>query len=163
MKSKLFLIFAIALFGLDTAAQKSELIGYEHKGVVFGETLPNGARDLGGGLLSNDNYGVSRYVKDKRHYLWLEKIDERDTEGVPVWVVKDVLEFSALKRNQEFLFSYSSTCKIEGRENLDVIVLAAAGAKNKRYKVLKAWKANLQTERFEPLRTRGIRCQYEKR
>ena len=42
--------------------------------------------------------------------LWLEKITDRDSKGVPSWEVKDVLSFDNLKKNQSFMFSYSSTC-----------------------------------------------------
>jgi hypothetical protein len=79
MKLRLFFILIFIAFTLNVSAQKKEFVGYKHKGVVVGETLPNGAKDLGGGLLSNENFGVSRFSKGKKHYLWLEKITGRDT------------------------------------------------------------------------------------
>lgn len=162
MKLKLFLLLIFTAFSLNISAQKKQFIGYKHKGVVFGETLPNGAKDLGGGLLSNENYGVSRFSKGKKNYLWLEKITGRDLKGVPSWIVKDVLEFDALKKNQEFLFSYSSFCTTAGKKNLDTIVLAELQPKTKKYKILKAWKANVKSEKFEKASTRGIQCKAEK-
>jgi hypothetical protein len=163
MKLKfLLLILAFWVSVLDISAQNKEFIGYQHKGIVVGETLPNGVKDLGGGLTSDENYGVSRFSKGKKHYLWLEKIMERDGEGVPNWVVKDVLAFDALTKNQEFLFSYSSTCTTGGEENLDTIVLAEHQSKTKKYKVLKAWKVNLAKEKFETLSIKGIQCKSEK-
>ena len=161
MKLKLLLVLTFIGFSLNVSAQKKDFIGYKHKGVVYDETLPNGAKDLGGGLLSNDNYGVSRFLKGKKEYLWLEKITDRDTKGVPNWVVKDVLEFDPLKKNQSFLFSYSSACTIGGNENLDTIVLAELQPKTKKYKILKAWKANVQKEKFEKSSTKGIQCKPE--
>src|SRR5829696_6642745 len=123
MKLRLLLLLTILAAALNVAAQKMDFVGFRHKGVVVGETLPNGVKDLGGGLLSDENYGVSRFSKGKKHYLWLEKISGRDASGVPNWIVKDVLEFDILKKNQQFLFSYSSTCSAGGTENLDTIVL----------------------------------------
>jgi hypothetical protein len=161
MKLKAFLLLTFLVFALDTAAQKREFIGYKHKGVVVGEMLPNGAKDLGGGLLSDENYGVTRFLKGKKHYLWLEKIAGRDRDGVPNWIVKDVLEFDALKKNQEFLFSYSSTCTTNGKESPDTVVLAEINPKTKKYKVLKAWKANISKEKFESLSVKGIACKPE--
>lgn len=161
MKLRLFLFLTILALAVNVAAQQSDFVGFRHKGVVVGETLPNGAKDLGGGLLSDENYGVSRFLKGKKHYLWLEKITERDEDGVPGWVVKDVLEFDTLRKNQEFLFSYSSICTTDGEENLDTIVLAEHQPKTKRYKILKAWKVNLDREKFEKISTRGIQCQAE--
>ena len=161
MKVKLLLLLTFLVFTLDAPAQKNVFIGYKHKGVVVGDTLPNGAKDLGGGLLSNENYGVSRFAKGKKHYLWLEKITGRATDGVPNWIVKDVLEFDTLKKNQEFLFSYSSTCTMGGKASLDTIVLAERQAKSKKYKILKAWKANTKSEKFVKIPTRGIQCTVE--
>ncbi len=162
MKFGLFLLLTFIFVTLNISAQKREFIGYKHTGVVVGETLPNGAKDLGGGLLSNENFGVSRFSKGKKLYLWLEKITGRNTEGVPNWIVKDVLEFDALKKNQSFLFSYSSTCTTNGKENLDTIVLAEHQPKTKKLKILKAWKANISKEKFEKLSTKGIQCKAEK-
>jgi hypothetical protein len=101
---------------------------------------------------------VSRFSKGKKHYLWLEKITGRNTEGVPNWIVRDVLEFDALKKNQAFLFSYSSTCTTGGKENLDTIVLTELQPKTKKLKILKAWKANVAREKFEKLSTKAIQC-----
>ena len=161
MKLKLF--FSIILFSLTTFAapqKKSEFIGYKHKGILYGETLPNGVKDLGGGLLSNENYGVSRFQKGKKFMLWLEKITDRDNKGVPSWEVKDVLMFDNLKKNQEFLFSYSSTCRQNGKENLDLIVMTEILAMKKTYKVLRAWRANVKTSKFEKISDKGIVCKY---
>lgn len=162
MKIKVLFLLTFLLFTLDVAAQKKEFIGYKHKGIVVGAKLPNGAKDLGGGLLADENFGVTRYSKGKKHYLWLEKITGRGADGVPNWIVKDVLEFDALKKNQEFLFSYSSVCTTGGAENLDTIVLAEHQAKQRKYKVLKAWKANTTAEKFEKISTKGIECKAEK-
>lgn len=162
MKFKLLFLLTFLAFVSAASAQKTDFIGYKHKGVVVGETLPNGAKDLGGGLLSDENYGVSRFSKGKKHFLWLEKITGRSREGVPDWIVRDVLEFDTLKKNQEFLFSYSSTCTTSGKESLDTIVLAELQPKTKKYKILKAWKANIRREKFEKISTRGIQCTAEK-
>lgn len=150
----LFLLFGAA-FG-----QTENYAGYTHKGVVYGETLPNGAKDLGGGLLTDEDYGVSRFSRGKTSMLWLEKIISRDEEGVPFWEVKDVLSFYKLKKNQEFLFSYSSPCAENERENIDMVVMAQFSPKSKTYKVLKAWQVNFETEKFEERSTEQIKCEY---
>lgn len=155
------LIIIILLASISLAfSQKTNYIGYKHKGVVKGEILPNGVKTLGGGLLSNDIYGVSRYVKGKKYMLWLEIITSRDAKGVPNWQVKDVLTFGDLKKTEEFLFSYTSGCTQDGKTNLDLIVKAEYLSKNKTYKVLDAWKADLKREKFEKISTKGIKCEY---
>ncbi|HLM02599.1 MAG TPA: hypothetical protein VK400_16215, partial [Pyrinomonadaceae bacterium] len=92
MNLKLFFLLAVLILPATTLSaqqkqRKEEFIGYRHRGVVYGEILPNGARDLGGGLLSDENYGVSRFAKGKKRMLWLEKITSHDKKGVPNWEV----------------------------------------------------------------------------
>ena len=158
MKLKLLFLLVLIALPLGVSAQKKKLIGYRHKGVVFGEALPNGAKDLGGGLLSNENYGVTRFSKGGDFMLWLEKITARDAKGVPSWEVKDVLNLDKPKKNQEFLFSYSSGCLQNNKQNLDLIVLAEHLPKSKNYKVLRAWKADIAGEKFKKVSIKGIRC-----
>jgi hypothetical protein len=160
MKLKLLFLLALMVLPNIISAQKKEFVGYRHKGVVYGESLPNGARDLGGGLLSDEDYGISRFSKGKRQMLWLEKVTARDKKGVPSWEVLDVLVVDNPKKNQEFLFSYASTCTRNGEEDLDLIVLAEFQPARKAYKVLQAWRADLLKEKFEPLAVEAVKCEY---
>lgn len=160
MKLKLLLLVVFLIVPTLISGQKKDLIGYKHKGVVYGKTLPNGAKDLGGGLLSNENYGVSRFSKGQKFMLWLEKITALDARGMPSWEVKDVLTFDKLKKNQEFLFSYSSTCLQNGKEKLDLIAQAELSPKTKNYKIVNVWRANIKREKFEKISTKGVKCAY---
>ena len=153
-----FLTILLIAYSGVAAPTEENLIGYRHKGVLRGETLPNGAKDLGGGLMSNENYGVTRFLKGKKYMLWLERIVDRDDEGVPFWEVKDVLKVEFPKKNQEYLLSLSSPCRLNRRADLDLIVLAEREPRQKSYKVLKAWRANLKKERFEEISTKRITC-----
>jgi hypothetical protein len=92
--------------------------------------------------------------------LWLEEVVSHDARGVPSWQVKDVLTFNNLKKNEEFLFSYTSGCTLNGRTNLDLVVKAEFLPKTKTYKVQDAWKANIRREKFEKISTKGIKCKY---
>lgn len=158
MKLKLLFLIVLIVTPLNIWAQKNKLVGYRHKGVVYGALLPNGAKDLGGGLLSDEGYGVTRFLKDGALMLWLEKLASRDKEGVPSWEVRDVLVIGKLKKNQEILLSYSSGCLQKGRENLDLIVLAQIVPKSKIYKVLRSWNANTMRERFDKTSIKKIKC-----
>lgn len=157
--SILFLtVFTLAVFSFP---QRNELIGYRHRGVTYGELLPNGAKDLGGGLLSDENYGITRFSRGETYMLWFERIIERNSKGVPNWEVKDFLSFTSLRTNEEFLFSYSSTCTQNGRKNIDLIVMAERDPLNRKYKLLKAWKANIKQEKFQEITLKGISCSYK--
>jgi len=161
MKLKVILTIAFLVFPVFANPQKTKkYIGYKHKGVVVNKTLPNGVKHLGGGLLSNDKYGVSRYEKDGKLMLWLEKVTSRNSEGVPNWIVKDVLSIGTLKKSEELLFSYSSTCTQNDKVNLELIVKAELLPNKKGYKVLQAWKANVKNEKFETAQIKGIKCEY---
>lgn len=160
MKTKIILILLVLTLPTLAITKNSEYIGYKHKGVLYGETLQNGVKDLGGGLTSNENYGVTRFTKGKKFMLWLEKIVGRDNKGVPGWEVKDVLSFDNLKKNQSFMFSYSSGCKRNDKENLDLIVMTELLPNSKKYKILKAWTTNIKKERFKKTSIKGIECQY---
>lgn len=152
------IILSIATLFVFADITGGEYIGYRHKGVVYGETLPNGVRDLGGGLLSDEDYGVTRFVKGEKYMLWFEKIIDRDEEGVPEWEVKDVLIFKKLKKYQQFFFSYTSPCTENGKENLDLIVLAELNSRRKTYKPLNAWRANVERERFDSVSIEAVEC-----
>ena len=92
--------------------------------------------------------------------LWLEEVVSRDANGIPTWVVRNVLTFDNLKKNQEFQFSYNSPCKLNGKDNVDLIVKTEFVPKTKTYKILDAWKANTKTLKFEEISTDGIKCKY---
>jgi len=160
MNLKLLFLLAILILPATASAQKKEFVGYRHKGVVYGEILSNGAKDLGGGLLSDEEYGVSRFSKGRKQMLWLEKITSRDKKGVPNWEVRDVLIIDNLKKNQDLLFSYRSTYTSNSEEDIDLIVLAELQPARKTYKVLQAWRADLLKEKFEKISVEGIGCEY---
>jgi hypothetical protein len=47
-----------------------------------------------------------------------------------------------------------------GKENLDLVVMAELLPSKKTYKVIRAWRANVKKERFEKISDKGIVCQY---
>lgn len=136
----------------------SQYIGYRHKGALYGERLPNGVRYWGGRLISDENYGVTRFTKGGTYMLWLEKIIYRDDEGTPHWQVLDVLVFERLLPNQEFLYSYNSPCTIGGRADPDLIVMVELGNRRNRHRVLKACRADTVRGRFESVSTQSVKC-----
>lgn len=159
MKSQFACLVLLFLFlSLPPQLTARDFVGYRHEGVRYGERLPNGAQDQGGGLLSDEDYGVTRFKKGSVSMLWFEKIISRDRAGVPRWEVRDVLKFDKLAKNQKFLFSYSSPCRLNNSENLDLIVLAIASPRAKSYVPLKAWIADVGTEKFISISVKGISC-----
>jgi len=160
MKSKLIHIFLFLLIlNIPHSIFGNDFIGYRHEGVRFGEKLPNGAQDLGGGLLSDERYGVTRFRKGAEYMLWLEKIVSRNKSGVPKWEVRDVLKIEKPGKNQEFLFSYSSPCRLNGQPNLDLIVMAKTLPRSKKSVPVKAWLADVSAEKFKNISVKNVSCQ----
>lgn len=160
MKIKVFLTIALLVFPVFANPQKTKYIGFKHRGVLYEEVLPNGVKHLGGGLLTNEKYGVSRYEKGGKYMLWLEKITSRDASGVPSWVVKDVLIFGTLKKNEELMFSFASPCTQNGKPAVDLVVKAEVFPNRKQYKIKDVWKANTKREKFEKIQTKGVKCEF---
>lgn len=158
MKKSISIVILSLVFSIAVFAQKSNYVGYKHKGAVLGETLSNGVKSISGGLTSNNKLGVSRYTKGKKYILWLEEVVSRDKDGVPTWVVRNVLSFDNLKKNQEFNFSYNSPCQLNGKDDVDLIVKTEFVPKTKTYKVLDAWKANTKTLKFEEIDKKKVQC-----
>jgi hypothetical protein len=168
MRFILLSLFVVFVFVAPVAAQKavadkSEYVGYKYRGALPDETLPNGVKSLGGGLITENEptYGIGRKSKDGAQMLWLEIMTERDAEGVPSWEVKDVLAFPTFSKNQELLFSYGSTCQRNGKGDVKMIVLADFSNTAKTYKVRRAWLANTKTEKFNEIPVKGVQCFYE--
>ena len=159
MRFTLLIILTLLVLPIFANPQKPRYIGFRHRGALYDEVLSNGVKSVGGGLLNDDKFGVSQYKKDKKTMLWLEKIVERDAVGVPNWEVKDVLLFDNLKKNQNLLFSFSSTCKQNGKINLDLVVKAVHSPLKKTYKVEDAWLANTKKGKFDKISTKGIKCE----
>ena len=158
MKRFTSIAFLVLVFSVAVFAQKTNYVGYKHKGAVLGETLSNGVKSVSGGLTSNNKLGVSRYTKGKKYMLWLEEIVARDKDGVPTWIVRNVLSFNNLKKNQEFNLSYNSPCKLNGKDDVDLIVKTEFQPKTKTYKVLDAWKANTKKLKFEEIDKKKVDC-----
>ena len=159
MKFRLIVLIMLALSAsVIVSAQEASYVGYKYTGVKYNHKLPNGVRDLGGNLLDNENYGISRVKKGKTEMLWLARITGRNSAGVPRWLVKDVLVLPTLKANQEILQGFESPCVINKNEDLGLVVLADYVPKNKTYKVNQAWRADSKTNKFQKIPTKGIVC-----
>lgn len=158
MKFKFFAFLVFLTIPLAVSAQKNKYIGYEYTGVVYQETLPNGVKDLGGNLLTNEDYAVSRMKKGRTEMIWLIKITGRNDDGVPNWKVRNVLVLPTLKKDQQILRGYNSPCKVGGNSESNLIVLADYSAKNKVYVPNKAWRVNIRKNAFEEISTAKVSC-----
>lgn len=158
MKLKLLVFLTFLAIPYGIFAQKSSYVGYKYTGVTYNKKLPNGVKDLGGNLLSNENYAVSQMKKGKTDMLWLTYIAGRNDDGVPKWEVKNVLALPKIKKNQVILRGFNFPCTIGGKENLDLFVLADYSAKTKTYTPKKAWRVNIKKNLFETVAVKKVSC-----
>jgi len=145
------------------SAQRSEYIGYKYKPVLMDQLLPNGVKDMGGAIVSEYDaspvFGVGRFSKGTTQMLWLEKSTAEDAEGVKEWIVLDVLTFPSFGKNQSLMLG-EGECQVNNKIVKGLIVFANFLPRKKTYSVIKAWKANLKTERFVTTSTKGVKCEY---
>lgn len=168
MKRFLLILFVVLAFSVVAQAQTgtAELIGYKYQGVNINETLPNGFKHIGAGMVSEINkkpiYAVSRFSKGATHYLFLDKAVAEDAEGsVAEWEIRDAVVLPNFGKNQEILLPFNGDCKRGRKVDDKLIVLADFSPKTKTYKVLKAWRPNLAGEKIEAVSIRNIQCTYD--
>lgn len=86
MKSTMLIFLILFVAPSFVSAQKSKYVGYKHKPVLMDKTLPNGIKDLGGGMIIKGNkitsYGIGRFSKGKTQMLWLELATGENEKGV---------------------------------------------------------------------------------
>ena len=122
-------------------------------------SLPLGLENEGGnfvGEIDGVDYSISRVSKGNRKMLWLEKLVLRDKYGNPHWEVLDILNIPEIGWQEE-LVDYSS-CQLDGQLNREIIAIVKLEKKEYYTKVKKAWRANLNTGKFQEISPQGITC-----
>lgn len=160
-----FLLLSLVSPG-QTKKPGAEYIGYKYKGINPGNTLPNGVKHLGGGLIGDINadpvHGISQVSKGKIKMLWLEVSTGQDSGGVTGWKVKDVLSFYNQRTNDHILIygDPAIECKRDGKPVEDLVGIGRIVRQLGVYRPSSLWVANLKNLKFEPISATGIKCQY---
>jgi hypothetical protein len=147
-------------------AKRSEYIGYEYKGVRPSETLPNGVKHFGGGLIGKIDaepvHGISEVSRGRTKMLWLEVSTGQDTGGVTGWRVKDVLAFPALAKTDYVFFAGDPAilCRRRGSEIVNLVGVGRILRRQGIFRPSKLWVANISSEKFERISLAGVKCEY---
>lgn len=170
---KPLLVAALLIFPILAVAQKksgvpkrSPYINYRYKGIPPSNTLPNGVRHWGGGLIgdfdSDPVYGVSQVGKGNTKMLWFEVSTGQDDSGVTGWQVMDVLAFPAMPKTDYLLLTPdpSIECHRNGNDIPNLVGVGRIIPRQQIFRPSKLWIANLETKKFEPTSLTGIKCQY---
>ena len=160
-------MIALLIFSTSALSQSgSEYVGYEFQSVLPGTVLPNGVKDLGGGLIGDINaspvYGIGQMQKGKTKMLWLEVSTGQDAKGVTGWKVLDVLIFSTLARTRYVFFAGDPAiaCRRKGEEIANLVGDGKIDRAGGVFVPSNLWIANIETKRFEPISVKGIKCEY---
>ncbi len=161
-----WLFLATLLLPAAVFCQASEYVGYRYKSVIPETVLPNGVKNLGGGLVGDfyakPVWGVAEVSKGKVRMLWLEKATAEDERGVTEWEISDVLSFPNIPTDQELLIaSGPGECKENGKTTNDLVVHVQFLKKQRAYKTLKAWRADVKAGRFVALDAKNVKCRYD--
>ncbi len=136
---------------------KTPYIGLRH-----GDDLPRGLKWVGGALLSDPykkdekQYGVTQVMKGQSNMIWLERLTHNDPAGKAHWETRDVLFLPVIRKNQLLFYV---DCFLNDKPDPELVVIVDNIVRGGYYSTARsAWRANRQTERFEPLPPKGIKC-----
>jgi hypothetical protein len=138
-----------------TPTSNRNYIGLRYKNV------PKGLTDLGGWVVGNDlvngrEYVVANVKKGAQQMLWLEVILARDTQGRPTYQVVDVLNLPTITNAVQL--THGGQCSRNGVTDPELITIARYEDTSELRQILRAWRANRRSGKFEVASVRNIVC-----
>lgn len=143
---------------------KSQIIAQSRSRSFIGlryRNLPKGLTDFGGWLIDDETtskIGVSHVGQGSQQMLWLEKLNNYDSNGRPMYQVIDVLNLPTFEKTEQ-IATGSRGCRRNGKRDIELAVVAKATNTEKWTQISRAWKANRRTGKFEDVSTKGIVCE----
>jgi hypothetical protein len=150
----IFLLTSVTIASAQTDAAK-------YTGLRYGPTVPKGIKYVGGSLISEigdkREYGVAEVHKGRTKLLWFERIKHFDDEGKPYWELMDAIVVPPHPKGQVLVYSF---CWMNNHPDKEIAAIVDYQADAEYFtRVRKAWRANRQTEKFEVIPTKGIKCE----
>ena len=144
------LLIAILVFLVVFGCKAKVSDGKEYVGLKYLH-CPEGLIEHAGCVIEGD-YCLHYLSKGKIQMVWLEKIFKNSNGKVQYYQVLDAIVSPEIKENYIFSLCASSINK----KYDSTIVTYVEKSEADYWKVLYAWKINLQKERFEKIKTDGI-------
>ncbi|MBE9013626.1 hypothetical protein IQ250_25905 [Pseudanabaenaceae cyanobacterium LEGE 13415] len=117
--------------------------------------LPKGFKDNGGWVVKGGRYRADFVQRGNTRMIWFTKVLPWNRGGaVPVQVV-DVMELPTFPRTQELHYAF---CRLNDVNDRQIFAIAQATNEDIRTNIVRAWRANTKTEKFEPISTKGVAC-----
>lgn len=138
------------------AAPSPSVIGSIYRNITELKEF-KGYKTVAGSVLepTRDNYSIATIIKGNYNILLFEK-DLLINNGSTVrYKLLDTLNIGVLKKPYAIVYS---SCRISRKNNSEIVALVKGENKEYFTKILKTWKANKKTERFEKISTKGIDC-----
>ncbi|KAM3112798.1 hypothetical protein [Phormidesmis sp. 146-33] len=123
--------------------------------------LPKGLTDLGGWVVGDgttSRIAVAQVAQGSQQMLWLEKLQDYDSNGRPMYHVIDVLNLPTIKQTER-LTAGSRGCTQNGKRDPELAVIVKETNTEKWTQISRAWRANRRTGKFEKISTKGIVCE----
>jgi hypothetical protein len=144
------------------AFEKAKYVGLKYRESLLPAGLKEGYENTIIG--ESENYALQVIISGKLKMLWLERIISRNPEpsGKRNFEVevKDVVLLPTMTRRQILTFDkcYVGKRPYPPEQYIGVIVQPFSRQTTEFYRPLKAWRANLKTEKLEEISTKGVRC-----
>ncbi|RYE17666.1 MAG: hypothetical protein EOP45_15415 [Sphingobacteriaceae bacterium] len=152
------LLFLIVKYGygqLRVAASPS-IIGSVYRNVTELKEF-KGYKKVEGSVLelARDHYSIATIVKGNYNILLFEKILQIGDGSTVKYKLLDTLNIGLLKK--PYTIAYSA-CRISRKNDSEIVALVKGEYKEYFTKILKAWRANKKTKRFEKTSIKGVDC-----
>jgi hypothetical protein len=134
------------------------LIGKEYRTLTEFDMMKGYEEPVGIMLESlNDNeYGLSSYKKGPIDLIAFERVI-RQANGETKYSLIDILEINDRGKNQYII---CGLCRLNEKTDKDIVAVYQDKNSDVQFytKIIKAWKANRKTGKFEQIDTKGIDC-----
>ena len=151
----IFVFLMLAPAAAQRAPDTAQYIGLRH-----GPALPTGLQQVGGSLVSaigdEKEYVMTEVHKGATRMLWFERLTHRDEKGVAYSEVRDVMSIPRLPKKQLFVYAF---CLLNNKPDGEIAAVVDKDDAQYFTRVRRAWRANRQTEKFEAISNKGIKCE----
>jgi hypothetical protein len=126
----------------------------------FGTSYSN----MGGCLISDVNvepsYRIHRFQKKNTSESLLLFDKAIGAPGSSIFIVLDILKTSAINKSEKLMYG-SNVCKLNGNLDSEILAIAKDEEVQELVHIIKAWRANAISGKFEEISIAGISCEQE--
>jgi hypothetical protein len=149
----------------QTQSQRQPATGtaaIQYVGLKHGHILPRGLKHISGGLITDPykdttQFGLAHVTRGTTNMIWFELMTHHDAKGMAHWEVLDTVTSPTFRRNQGFMLTL---CSFKGSPDPEIAALVQPSSRDLyELRVLKAWRANRQTRKFELIEAKDVKCE----